>query len=147
MLALIDEVAAAHLDYIMTQVQSVEDPGYRLQRFFEAGFTFVSSHLARARVMVNTIYGPDQEFKNYMYQAYQPMFQFVGAEIITPGIAQGEFRQVNPENTAALLMTIYLGTGSSVGEDGHTWLDARQVADFCLNGLRENTSTRDNKDA
>jgi AcrR family transcriptional regulator len=136
MLALIDEVADAHLEFIRARVQEEADAGRRLERFFDAGFTFVSSHLAQARVMINTIYGPNVEFKMHMYQAYQPMFQLVSQEIIAAGVAQGIFRQVDPDAMAALVMTIYLGTGSSVDEDGRAWLDPRQVADFSLHALR-----------
>jgi AcrR family transcriptional regulator len=137
MLALIDEVAATHREFIVECVMQEKDAGRRLQRFFEAGSAFVQKHLAGARVMINNIYGPDVEFKMYMYQAYLPMFQFVGRDILGEGIAQGVFRPLDPDSTAALLMTIYLGTGSAVDEEGRAWLDPRHVADFALNGLRE----------
>ena len=136
MLALIDETAQNHLEYIREKVMDLDDPGRRLERFFEAGFEFVPKHLPQARVMVNNIYGPDDEFKQYMYQAYLPLFQLVGEEIIAPGIAQGVFRQVDPVSTANLIMTIYLGTGSSVDDQGRQWLHAGQVADFVLRGIR-----------
>ncbi len=136
MLALIDQTAELHLKYIQDKVMGVDDPGARLERFFEAGFAFIPEHLPQARVMVNNLYGPDVEFKEYMYQAYLPMFQLVGQEILAPGIAQGVFRQVDPISTANLLMTVYLGTGSSVDDQGRQWLPARQVADFVLYGLQ-----------
>jgi AcrR family transcriptional regulator len=136
MLAIIDETARAHLDFIAGSVRQESDPGRRLACFFEAGFAFVTEHLAQARVMVNTIYGPDAEFKEYMYAAYQPLFQLVGREIVAAGVAQGCFRAVDPESTALLLMTIYLGTGSQVDEEGRIWLDPRQVADFAWHALR-----------
>lgn len=141
MLALIDEVAKAHLDFIVAQVGQEEDPGRRLERFFEAGFAFVSNYFAQARVMINNIYGPDVEFKQYMYEAYQPMFQFVSRDIVAAGIAGGVFRQVDPDATAMLLMTIYLGTGSQVDEAGRTWLDPRQVAAFTLSALSRKDQT------
>jgi hypothetical protein len=40
---------------------------------------------------------------------------------------------------AMLLMTIYLGAGSQVDQQGRPWLDAGQVADFAVHALR-NTS-------
>jgi AcrR family transcriptional regulator len=121
---------------MLRQVAGEEDPRRRLERFFEAGFAFVSGHLAQARVMINTIYGPDVEFKQHMWQAYQPLFEFVSREIIAAGIAQGLFRPVDPEATATLLMTVYLGTASQVSEEGRIWLDPGQVADFTWNALR-----------
>jgi AcrR family transcriptional regulator len=135
MLALIDQVAAAHLDFIAQHVQAEEDLSRRLESFFVAGAAFVSEHLAQSQVMINNIYGPDAEFKQYMYQAYLPMFQFVSRDILVPGMSHGIFRQLDPAATAQLLMTIYLGTGSAVDEHGRPWLDPRLVADFALHGL------------
>ena len=88
------------------------------------------------RVMVNTIYGPDEEFKSHLYQAYMPMFQFVAQEIIAPGVETGIFRQVDPVETASLLMNIYLGSASQVTDEGHFYITAAQVADFALHALR-----------
>jgi AcrR family transcriptional regulator len=135
MLALIDETAQTHADFIVAGVQEVDDPSERLTHFFEAGFDFVPSHFAQSRVMVNNIYGPDEEFKTRMFQAYQPLFQFVGKDIVAAGIAEGVFRPIDAESTAVLLMTIYLGTASQVSEGGQAWLDSGQVADFCLNAI------------
>ena len=135
MLAIIDEVARAHLAFIQDHVRQEEDPCTRLERFFEAGFSFVANHLAQARVMINTLYGPDVGFKHELYAAYQPMFQLVSRDILVPGVAEGYFRHIDPDATALLLMTIYLGTGSQVSEDGRVWLDPGQVADFALHAL------------
>ena len=136
MLALIDEVAGIHLDLVAGEVQQEEDPSRRLERFFQAGFAFVSQHYAQARVLINTIYGPDAEFKAYLYTAYQPMFELVGRDIIAPGIAKGVFRQVDTDTTAMLLMTIYLGTAAQVDDKARSWLDPAQVAEFALRALR-----------
>ncbi len=137
MSALIEMTAETHVDWIVRQVAEEEDPRRRLERFFEAGFAFVPRHLAQARVMINTIYGPDVEFKQHMWQAYQPLFEFVSRDIIAAGIARGLFCPVDPEATGILLMTIYLGTASQVSEEGRIWLDPTQVADFALNALRK----------
>jgi AcrR family transcriptional regulator len=137
MLGLIDDVAAAHHDFIAARVLEAEEPGRRLERFFEAGFAFVSDFLPQSQVMVNTLHGPDVAFKSHMYRAYQPLFQFVSTEVVAAGIAQGAFRRVDPGSTAQLLMILYLGTGSAVDEQGRHWLDPKQVADLTMNGLRK----------
>jgi AcrR family transcriptional regulator len=137
MLALIEETAKLHLDFITTQVLQEESAGRRMERFFEAGFEFVATYLTQGRVMINSLYGPDPEFKQVMYQAYLPMFELVGRDIIGLGISQGIFRPVNPTATAGLLMNIYLGIASQANEEGRTWQSADQVADFALNGLRK----------
>jgi AcrR family transcriptional regulator len=136
MLAVLDEYAAAHFRSLAGAVQAVDDPEARLKRFFEAGFDFVAQHLAPSRVMVNTIYGPNPDFKAHLYQAYVPMFEFVATEILVPGMAQGYFRAVDPGRTASLLITIYLGTASQVTDAGEFFLDVAAVVDFGLHALR-----------
>ncbi len=136
LLALIDSIAQEHLEYMRSAVLTVDEPTSRLERFFQAGFDYVARHMYRARVMFNTIYGSNQEQKEYCFRAYQPMFQLVAEQILLPGMQQGIFRQAELEPTAILLMTIYLGTASQVDEQGRPWLDPSQVALFTLNGLR-----------
>ena len=137
MLTLIQETAVQHMDFIRKNVLPLEDPSDRLIMFFRAGFDFVNQHLEPGLVMVNTLYGPDDEFKQALYQAYTPMFQFVGVEILAPGITQGHFRPVEIGATAGLIMTFYLGTGSQVGPDGKTYLDPSSVADFVMHALKK----------
>jgi len=137
MLALLTETAQAHHDFVVAAVCQFQGPPRRLEIFFEAGFEFIAQNLAPARVMVNTVYGADEDFKQHLYQGYQPMFQFVAEEILVPGIEQGIFRPVDPVATANLLMTIYLGTASQVTDDGKFFLPAAQVADFALKSLMQ----------
>ncbi len=137
MLALIDETAEAHIGYLVEQVLREDDPQRRLERFYQAGFDWVSDNPARAWTIFTTLNGPDAEFKLHIYQAYQPMFQLVGSDIIAAGVERGVFRQVDPDATALLLMTIYLGTSSQLSEQGRPWMDAAQVADFALHALRK----------
>ena len=86
MLALIDDITAAHIAAITEQVGQVEDPEERLARFFEAGFVWVVEQTEQARVMITMLYGPDDDFRNHMYQAYLPLFQFVAEQIVGRGI-------------------------------------------------------------
>jgi AcrR family transcriptional regulator len=136
MLELIDEIAGGHLDFMQQQVLKEADPAVRLERFFEAGFAWVTDNLAQGLVLFTTLNGPDMEFKTHMFEAYLPMFQLVSQDILAAGIEEGIFRQVEPESTAALIMNIYLGTGSQVNEQGEQWFPPKQVSDFCLQALR-----------
>lgn len=136
MIALTDQIAAGHLKFMAQQVQSETDPARRLQRFFEAGFSWVTHNLPEGRLLFATLNGPDQEFKVHMYEAYQPMFQMVATDILAAGMEQGLFRQVEPVSTAGLIMTIYLGTGSQVDEQGRQWFPPGQVADFVFRALQ-----------
>lgn len=136
LMALIDSVAHEHLEYLRSAILSEDDPATRLERFFQAGFEYVTSHIPRARAMFNTVYSSNQEQKNHCFQAYQPIFRLLAEQILMPGIQEGIFRQVEPESTATLLMTIYLGTASQVDEQGRPWLDPNQVAEFALRALR-----------
>ncbi len=136
MLALIDEIASTHSASITEQISHESDIVRRLERFFEAGFDWVTTHLAQTRVIFITLNGPEMEFKQYMYQRYQPMLQMVGKDILAAGMAQGIFRQMDAATTAGLIMTIYLGSISYLDEQGRLWMSSSQVADFVLNGLR-----------
>lgn len=136
LLALIDDIAQEHYKYLHSAILSVNDPAIRLERFFRSGFEYVASHLHRARVMFNTVNGSNQEQKEYCFRAYQPIFHLVATQILLPGMQQGIFRQVEPESSAILLMTIYLGTASQVDAQGRPWLNPDQVADFVQHALR-----------
>jgi AcrR family transcriptional regulator len=137
MFALIDDTAAMHLDFIAGRVLVEEDTESRLERFFEAGFEFVTQYLARGRVMINVLFGPDSEFKQSLYQAYGPMFDLVREEILVVGIEQLKYRQVDVGLTTGLLMTMYLGVASGADDDGVIWFEASQLADFVARALRK----------
>ena len=136
MLALIDEIAAAHTDFILRRVAPEAEPTRRLERFFSAGFAFVERHAAQAQVIINAVYGPDEEFRQRVYEAYDALFRMIIQDIVGAGIARGDFRPVDPDLTAALVMTIYLGSCSQFGPEGKIWLDPEQVVAFILQGLR-----------
>jgi len=125
----IDETAKMHVDTMLEQVKSEADPRKRIEVFFKAGFAFVETHLT------NTLNGPDQEFKQRLFQAYQALFQLLRVDILEPGIQLGIFRQVEPQMTSNLLMFIYLGIGSQLSPEGKLWLGHAQVADFVLHSL------------
>ncbi|GMR11519.1 MAG: hypothetical protein BMS9Abin28_2352 [Anaerolineae bacterium] len=142
MQALIDETAEVHLEFVGEQVLQEDHPARRLKRFFEAGFAFVTDHLPQARVMFTTLNGADLEFKQRMAEAYAPMFQLVGRHILAAGIERGIFRPVDLPTATALIMTLYLGAGSQLDEQGRHYLAAKQVADFALRALRRESETQ-----
>lgn len=135
LLALIDEVAAAHVQAIITPVEQAADPVGRLERFFRAGFAFVEQHPERARVMINLIYGPNEDIKQYIYRAYEPLFGLLIDGIIGVGIEQGVFRPADPGVTSALIMTIYLGSCSLTTPSGKVQLETTQIMSFILEGI------------
>lgn len=137
--ALIDEFSGKHLAYLVEQVCQVEEPLTRLERFFEAGFSFVAENLSAGRVIITTLYGSDADFKAHLGNVYTPMFDFVSREILQPGIQQGVFRPTEPAPAAGFLMTIYLGFASTVDESGSPTMSFRQVFDYALHGLQNET--------
>ena len=136
MMALIDDIAAAHLEAIAGPVRAETDARLRLERFFEAGFAWVERSPAPAQVMIVTLNSPDAEFRQTMYAAYQPMFALVRQDIVEAGVEQGVFRPVDLLDTTALLMTLYLGTCSQVDERGKPWLAPGKVSGFAFDALR-----------
>ena len=137
MLALLDLIAASHHQYMADQVKQEGDPVRRLQRFFEAGLEWIVHNLSQGRVMLTMLNGPDAEFKLRMWQGYQPMHQLLISDVLVPGMELGLFRQLDPAATAGLLMTLYLGIGSAVNDEGRSQLSAEWIAGFVLEGLRE----------
>ena len=137
MLALIDEIAASHHQFLADQVREEDDPDRRLQRFFEAGLEWIVQNLSQGRVMLSMLNGPDEEFKLRMWRGYQAMHQLLIEEILIPGMERGLFRQLDPGAAAGLLMTLYLGIGTTVDEEGRSRLAPEWIAQFVLSGLRE----------
>ncbi len=135
LLALLEEIARHHFDFIQGQVLQHTSPITRLTIFFESGFCYVTTHPANSRVVLNAIYSSDVKARETAFIAYQPMFKLISEDILGAGIAQGIFRSVDPVNTTNLLMIIYLGTASQVNEAGVPWLDPGQVANFTLQAL------------
>jgi hypothetical protein len=84
---------------------------------------------------------PDPEFKLRMWQGYQPMHQLLVTNVLVPGMERGIFRQLDPGATAGLLMTLYLGIGSTVDEEGRSQLAPEWIVDFVLDGLRGDEGT------
>ncbi len=137
MLALIDEFAVAHTQFIVNQVEPEETPIQKLTRFFSAGFAFVEQHPDQSRIAINVVYGHDEAFKKRIYAAYEDLFSLIIEHIIAAGVAQGEFKPVDADLTAALLMSIYLGGCSQLDVNGKIWFDPEQVAAFVLQGLQQ----------
>lgn len=137
MLSLIDLIAASHHQFVAEQVGQEADPVRRLHCFFQAGFDWIIHNLSQGKVMLTMLNGPDAEFKLRMWQGYQPMHQLIIDDILAPGMEQEVFRGEDPGKTAGLLMTLYLGIGSTVDEQGRSWLAPDWIADFVLVGLRK----------
>jgi len=136
LLALIDEIGGDHYAYIADRLLAEPDPVQRLYLFFSAGFEWVERNLPRGRIMLATLNGPDMEFKQRMHAAYSPMFELVGVEIIGLGITGGVFRGLEPASTAGMVMTIYLGFGSTVDDRGIPSVSPDRIADLVLRGIQ-----------
>ena len=135
MLSLVEQVASVHIATILEQIESDQSPAQRLLAFFQVGFTFVEAHPAEARSIINAVYGPDPEFRDRVYQAYEPLFAVIMDDVLGDGVVRGDFRPLDADLTTALIMTVYLGACSQLDADGRIWLDPQQVADFVLGGL------------
>ena len=136
MLALIDRIAAAQIDFILHRVQQEPDFVRRLDCFFSAGFAFVEQQPVQAAVIINTVYGPDEAFKERVFAAYEALFTLIFQDIVGAGIARGDFRPVDPDLTTVMLMSIYLGSCALRQTDGKIGVAPDQVAAFVLEGLR-----------
>jgi AcrR family transcriptional regulator len=134
--ALIDETAAIHVAAIIEAVLAEDDPVRRLEQFFRAGFAYVEQHPDRSRVVINIMYGPNEAFKQRVYDAYEPLFDLLINDVLGLGIARGVFRPLDANTTAALVMTIYVGSCSQLDSEGKIWVDATHIMPLVLDGLR-----------
>jgi TetR/AcrR family transcriptional repressor of mexJK operon len=135
MLAFIDEIGGRHVDFILEQVMEETDLARRMQRFFRTGFEFIQTHLPESQAIFNTLNGPDEAFRQRLFETYAPLFDLLSQEILNPGIAHGDFRSDLPATTSGLIMLIYLGAGSQISSEGRHWIAAGEVADFVIHAL------------
>jgi AcrR family transcriptional regulator len=135
MFALLQEIGSAHCAYIAEQILQEQDYALRVKGLFEAGFGFVKENPLKARVLFNTLQGPNIQFKTHLSQIYQPMFQIINDDILIPGMQQGVFQSLDPVSTTLMIMTFYLGIGSTVNENGEPPFNLQDVAAFVLRGL------------
>jgi AcrR family transcriptional regulator len=136
MLGFIDEIGQMHVDFIIQEVNRESDPEQRVRNFFKAGYEFIQANIKEARSIFNALNGPDQEFRQRLFKAYEPLFELLNDAILRPGIEQGCFRIDLPATTTGLIMLIYLGTGSQLTPEGRHWIDGKEVADFILQALQ-----------
>ena len=136
MLALIGEIGAFHSNYIIRQVKREETAAQRLKRFFSAGYDFVDKYPHQAHIAINVVYGYNLEFKDCFFQAYNGLIDLVNKDIVSFGIARGEFRPADDDKVTALLMSLYLGSVSLNDSDGNVWIEADRVMDFAMGGLK-----------
>jgi AcrR family transcriptional regulator len=136
MLALIKEIGSHHSDYIIQQVELEESAAQRLKRFFSAGYEYITEYPHQAHVAINVIYGYNLDFRNCFFQAYDDLIHYIHEDIVSLGIAKGEFRMTDDNMITALLMSLYLGSISLFDHDGSVWFDADSVMDFAMCGLQ-----------
>jgi AcrR family transcriptional regulator len=137
MLALIDEIGANHVSFILSKTKNENDPKTQIETFFRAGFEFIHQFPFQARVAINTVYGHDAEFKKRIFDAYTDLFKHLIDDIIGDGMVQGEFKHLDPDFCAGYLMSLYLGATSLADSEGRVSFRPEQVAALVLNGLRQ----------
>ena len=135
--ALLSDFAKRHLLHLESVVLAVSDPRDRFHAFFREGFAFVRQNLTCGRVLVATLYGPDQGFRGLLSRLYDPLFHLVADRIVQPGIDAGLFRPVDTYGVAGLCMSVYLGTSAQIEDKGELPLSPELVADFLLASLEK----------
>jgi AcrR family transcriptional regulator len=135
MLALIDEIGALHSSFITARVEPENEPARRLQQFFQAGYAFVRQFPDHAQIAISSIYGFDLEFKQRVFDAYSDLFNLLIDGIVGEGMAQGIFKDGDPDELSGMVMSLYLGSCSLIGPQYNTGLSAERVTAFVLKGL------------
>ncbi len=141
MLTLLGEIGAEHCSYIAEQIRQESDYVLRLKRLLAVAFDYVKANPNQARVLFASMQGVNRQFKTQLSQIYEPMMRLICEEILIPGMQQGVFQPADPVSTAIMIMTFYLGVGSTADENGVTPLDMDSVADFVLRALGVNLTS------
>ena len=140
MLALIQETAHKHCEMIAEAVLQEQDAVRRLEQFFAAGWSFVAKQLDSGRVMISALYGSDLEFKQALAEGYRPMFELVSVDILSYGMAQGVFREVDVSATTGIIMNLYLALASHADDEGRIMIESEQASDFVKHALGSGSS-------
>ncbi len=136
-LALIQETAAIHTQYIAAEVEKEQEPLARLESFFKAGYAFITQQPERTQIAISAVFGHDAEYKEMVFQSYLPLFDLITNDIIEASMAQGKVRPIiNADMTTALLMSLYLGSCTLTDEDGNVGFEPAQVVAFVMQGLQ-----------
>ncbi|MCC6146474.1 MAG: TetR/AcrR family transcriptional regulator [Anaerolineaceae bacterium] len=141
MLTLLGEIGAEHCSYIAEQIRQENNYVLRLKRLLAVAFDYVRANPNQARVLFASMQGVNRQFKTQLSQIYEPMMQLICEEILLPGMQQGVFQPTDPVSTSIMIMTFYLGVGSTADENGVTPLDMDAVADFVLRALGVNLTS------
>jgi AcrR family transcriptional regulator len=141
MLTLLAEIGAEHCNYISEQIRQESDYVLRLKRLLVVAFEYVKANPNRSRVLFASMQGINRQFKSRLSEIYEPMMRLICEEILIPGMQQGVFQPADPMSTSIMIMTFYLGVGSTADENGETPLDMDAVADFVLRALGVNPVT------
>ncbi len=141
MLTLLAEIGAEHCAYISEQIRQESDFVLRLKRLLAVAFEYVKANPNQARVLFASMQGVNRQFKTRLSEIYEPMMRLICEEILIPGMQQGVFQPADPMSTSIMVMTFYLGVGSTADENGETPLDMDAVADFVLRALGVNPAS------
>ncbi len=141
MLTLLGEIGVEHCSYIAEQIRQESDYVLRLKRLLAVAFDYVKANPNQARVLFASMQGVNRQFKTQLSQIYEPMMRLICEEILIPGMQQGVFQPADPVSTAIMIMTFYLGVGSTADENGVTPLDMDSVSDFVLRALGVNLTS------
>jgi AcrR family transcriptional regulator len=135
MLAVLSEFGAAHCAYIDEQIHQVDDLVLRMKCLMDVCFDYVKDNPHQSKVLFAMMQGTNRIFKEHLCEVYQPMFNLIVQEILVPGMQQGIFQVSDPVSTTMMIMTFYLGVGSTVDDNGETPIDLKEVAGFVLRAL------------
>jgi AcrR family transcriptional regulator len=134
--AVLERWSARHAGCLVDAMADAVDPDAALGALFAANAGFVRDHLAAARLIGGIAAGHDEVLKARLNGWYQPVFAHLLAAVIGPGVAAGDYRPMEPQTTAVLVMSFLIATSSQTDDVGRPWIDPTQAADFVRHALR-----------
>jgi AcrR family transcriptional regulator len=133
---LLRDIGSAHAETLASRTRSAVGPESKLKEFFSSGFDYVAANSTKMKLLMAALSGVDVELQAELGRSYAPLFSLLRLEILGPGMASGAFDERDIQETATILMTLYLGSASQVDGEGKPYLNPSAVADFALAALR-----------
>ncbi|MDI7277196.1 MAG: TetR/AcrR family transcriptional regulator [Anaerolineae bacterium] len=134
--AVVDDIASRHCQLVLQGTAGAADPSTRLERFFAVGCAFAEGFPGAVRLIASTLHGHDDEMRELVQRAYEPLRSYVEREIVQAGCLEQEFRPVEARVATAAILAVYLG-GCAAGEGAERIRrNPHAIASLLLEGLR-----------
>ena len=143
-LSLVDYWFVRYSSGVLDRVPRQESASTQLKTLFDYFIDQFDNNPASFKILVEfwRMSGLDPDFNSKLQKIYSQFLEYI-AEIIKTGIANGEFKKVNPRITALSILINIEGINwftlfEKSGVEAHDYINT--ISDFILNGLKKKSN-------